>query len=83
MVVKGRVVGDDVCNQINEMLSNELEEIASKDGGWTKLLRDTNQSYWQLTYPQSYLQGGGPPQLEAVKTRDIASWHDSHELAQD
>lgn len=46
------------------MLRNELVKVRDEDGGWTNLYRHkTTGTFWQLTYPNSQMHGGGPRQL--------------------
>ena len=60
----GTVVADENCARIEELTSGRLEEVAATDGGWSKLYRDPEDGrYWELTYPHSDWQGGGPPTL--------------------
>lgn len=58
---------DALCERIRWLLSNELREIATDPSGWDVLYQDSNDGrYWELTYPQSEMQGGGPPKLTYV-----------------
>jgi hypothetical protein len=51
---------------------NEVEadwvRLADRECGWTTLYFDPrDSSYWELTYPQSHMHGGGPPQLIQIE----------------
>jgi hypothetical protein len=61
----GALVPDDTCRRIDEILaSGQLTEVARAEDGWSILYRDVRDGrYWELTYPQSELPGGGPPAL--------------------
>jgi hypothetical protein len=66
-----RVVGDMACKQIDSMLPT-LTFIASRDGGWARLYRDSDGSvFWELTYPQGEMQSGGPPRLESYSRDEV------------
>ena len=62
----GRMQGDAATERIMWLVSHYLQKIAtSKDyGAWETLFQDPEDGrYWEKTYPQSGLQGGGPPKL--------------------
>jgi hypothetical protein len=61
-----RVYGDAVTERIKWLLKHELQQIAvdAASGGWDVLFQDAGDGrYWERIYPQSELQGGGPPSL--------------------
>ena len=60
--INGRVRGDATCQRIESLTTNDLQEVAiSKQwGGWETLFRDPDDGrYWERTYPQGEMQGGG------------------------
>jgi hypothetical protein len=58
----GRVVADGVSKRIQFLTESYLQKISG--GGWETLYQDpADGRYWELTYPQSHLHGGGPPRL--------------------
>lgn len=60
---------DAVCDRIEWVIANELRKVASSPqwGDWEALYQDpTDGRYWERTYPQGHLQGGGPPQLKVL-----------------
>ncbi len=62
----GQVCRDEVCERIELLITNHLKEIAMSEqwGAWETLFQDPDDGrYWERTYPQGELQGGGPPQL--------------------
>jgi hypothetical protein len=63
----GRPVADDVCSRILALTKSYLVEVARDASGWNALYRDPNDGrYWELSYPQGELHGGGPPQLRCL-----------------
>ena len=70
--VDGKIVGDDVEKQIDYLISTKLMKIAHRDSGWTLLYRDPDDSsYWELTYPLSEMQGGGPSTLTEMSLDEV------------
>jgi hypothetical protein len=68
----GRLAADDVCDRIFALTKSYLVEVARDASGWNTLYRDPNDGrYWELTYPQGELQGGGPPQLRCVQAKEV------------
>jgi hypothetical protein len=58
---------DHVAERIIWLINNILRKVA--DGNWCVLYEDPEDGrYWELSYPQSELQGGGPPKLENLST---------------
>jgi hypothetical protein len=69
----GGVVGDPVTERIESLVAGYLQPVATDPSGWDQLYRDPGDGrYWELTYPQSGLHGGGPPQLTCLKLWQIA-----------
>ena len=68
--VIGQVRCDPICERINWLTTHYLRKVAS--GDWVVLYEDPDdRRFWELFYPESELQGGGPPRL-TVLTRDQA-----------
>jgi hypothetical protein len=71
----GGVVGDEAEKQIQDLIQNHLTRLAVRDGGWTVLYRDpSDNTYWELTFPNSEWHGGGPmklTRLEAPRLREL------------
>ena len=64
-----RIVADQVELRIGELIGHELKKIAVNPdaGGWEVLFRDPHDGrYWELTYPQSEMHGGGPKRLTSL-----------------
>ena len=63
----GRTVGDETCDRINDLVGSHLRKLGHDASGWEVLYRDPDDGrLWELTYPQSELHGGGPPQLRCL-----------------
>jgi len=70
-IENGRVVENPECRRIHDLISSYLILLGSSENGWEKLFRDpADGRYWELTYPHSYLHGGGPPLLQNISTAD-------------
>lgn len=64
LVVEGNVVADATSERINNLVEQHLEKVTADASGWDTLYRDpADGRYWELTYPESSWQGGGPPRL--------------------
>lgn len=58
---------DETCERINELLRSHLRQIGHDASGWDVLYRDPDdERFWELTYPESELHGGGPAQLRCL-----------------
>ena len=71
-VAAGAVVrGDPACERIEWLIANHLKQIAHSEqyGAWETLFQDPNDGrFWERTYPQSEMHGGGPPRLSCITT---------------
>jgi len=66
---KGQMLADENCKRIEWLLEHSLVKISSTEGGWTTIYESPDDGcYWQLTYPNGEMQGGGPPMLKRVGT---------------
>jgi hypothetical protein len=67
LIEGNQVVADEVCHRIRILVEECLRLMGSADEDWSKLYLDPEDGrYWELTYPQSYMHGGGPPQLVQI-----------------
>lgn len=67
------VVPSPECARIEALVTSALRLVAKSPDGWDCLFRDPgDERYWELTYPESHLHGGGPPRL-AVLTPAVAA----------
>ena len=63
----GSSVADDTCRRIDALVHTHLKELGRDDSGWDALYCDPDdERLWELVYPQSEIQGGGPPQLRCL-----------------
>lgn len=63
----GRSIADATCERINELVRSHFTQLGSDANGWDVLYCDPDDGrLWELTYPQSGLHGGGPPQLRCL-----------------
>ena len=64
---KGKLVADDYCERVNQLISEHLEFVSKDESGWINLYRDPDDGrYWEIVYLQSELHGGGPASLRVV-----------------
>jgi len=69
-IVEGREARRDaICERIEWLIAEHLKQLAVSEqwGAWETLFRDPDDGrYWERTYPQGEMQGGGPPQLRCL-----------------
>jgi hypothetical protein len=69
---------DDVSKRIEKLISEHLIEIATDESGWEKLYQDPeDKRFWELIYPESEMQGGGPTMLRNLsefEAREKYTW---------
>jgi hypothetical protein len=66
-VIGGKAVEDETCQRIKSLLTGHLQELGRDQSGWDVLYRDPDDGrFWELTYPQSEMHGGGPPRLTCL-----------------
>jgi hypothetical protein len=64
---KSGIRPDATTRRIKRLIDNPLVKVAADESGWSTLYRDANDGrLWELTYPDSDMQGGGPPQLRCI-----------------
>jgi hypothetical protein len=62
---------DKVTEQIEWLINNHLTKIATDKTGWDVLYVDPDDKrLWELIYPQSEMQGGGPPSLIHISNEE-------------
>ena len=72
IVESGKVRADSTCERINKLIATPLKQVASDETGWDVLYRDPNDGrYWELIYPESHMQGGGPPRLSILSPDQV------------
>lgn len=63
------MIADKVSKRIEILIKDYLIEIASDYNGWEKLFLDPDDKrYWELTYLNGELHGGGTPLLKNINT---------------
>lgn len=74
----GRAVADETCERINELVRSHFKQLGRDASGWDVLYRDPDDGrLWELTYPQSELHGGGPPQLRCMTLNEAKAKYGS------
>jgi immunity protein 27 of polymorphic toxin system len=77
-LVDGLRVADPVAQRIYELISNELQKVSASSDGWNVLYRDSRDGrFWELTYAQGEMYGGGPPILTHLSEQDIVGKYPS------
>ena len=67
LAIDSGVTGDESCRRIELLVRTYLVQVARSPDGWSTLYRDPGDGrFWEHTYPQSELHGGGPPALQCV-----------------
>jgi len=69
VVQDGRVTADTTGQRIEWLIEHYLSKVADNPstGGWATAYQDPNDGrYWERTYPQSEMHGGGPPRLHVL-----------------
>lgn len=60
----GKILADDHCKRIERLVAEYLQFIKTDETGWNKLYQEPDKGrYWEKTYSQSEVHGGGPPSL--------------------
>jgi hypothetical protein len=69
LTVNNQVRGDETSDRIQWLTTHHLRKVASSKqwGEWETLFEDPDDGrMWERTYPQSEMQGGGPPRLSVL-----------------
>jgi hypothetical protein len=71
-----RTVADEACAWIKRLTSEVFRQVAEREGGWRVLYVDPSTgSYWELTYPESQMHGGGPPMLTRLDPDEVQTYY--------
>jgi hypothetical protein len=77
-IVGARIEADENCSRIRKLTQSHLHEVARDESGWDLLYVDPSDGrYWELTYPDSHLHGGGPPKLTCISREHARSKYGS------
>jgi len=61
------VEADNETKRIEKLIRKYLIEVSVAGDGWEKLFQDPeDKRYWELTYPESEMHGGGAPLLRNI-----------------
>ena len=73
VVVDGETQSDATAKRIESLVRDRLVRVGVTADGWATVYRDpADGRLWEHTYPQSSLQGGGPPSLVVIAASDAA-----------
>ena len=76
-IIGDRVVADEVCERVDQLVDNYLQHIKTHESGWDTLFKDPNDGrYWELTYLQSEMHGGGPRSLICISAEAAKQKYD-------
>jgi hypothetical protein len=70
----GKMVAEGDAATIDVLLG-DLDRVADGAAGWTILYRDREtEAFWELSYPQSEMHGGGPRRLRQLDIPAAEAW---------
>ena len=72
-VEDGRARADATCDRIDWLITRHLQKVADnpQSGAWETLYKDPDDGrYWERSYPQGEMQGGGPSQLKWLTVQE-------------
>jgi Immunity protein 27 len=76
LVEGGRARADAACERIEWLIAHHLQKIVDsrQSGAWETLYSDPEDGrYWERTYPQGGMPGGGPPpQLKRLTIQEAS-----------
>jgi hypothetical protein len=70
IVIEGTLRGDAACERIAWLTAHHLRKVAisPQSGAWETLFQDPEDGrFWERTYPQGQMHGGGPPRLTQLR----------------
>jgi hypothetical protein len=68
----GHMIADEHECRIAWLIENVFKKIETGEGGWSSLYQDQNDHrLWELTYPRSEMQGGGPRRIAFVSLDEV------------
>jgi Immunity protein 27 len=75
VTVGGQMIADATCRQIEWLTKHYVRKItdSSRPEGWETAYQDPKDGrYWEKTYPQSEMHGGGPPRPHVLTTDEYS-----------
>ncbi|MBK7985535.1 MAG: hypothetical protein IPK11_01125 [Ignavibacteria bacterium] len=71
-LVGNSIKADNISVRIENLTSCYLIEISEDESGWKKLYQDPeDKRYWELSYPESEIHGGGAPVLKNLSILEV------------
>jgi hypothetical protein len=69
-LVGNAVEADSTARRIDRLVKDQLRQLGTDTSGWDVLYRDPEDGrLWELTYPSSSSEGGGPPRLICISLK--------------
>lgn len=69
---QGKIRLDEVGERIEWLIQNYFVKIGTINSGWDTVFQDPDDDrYWELIYPQSHLQDGGPALLRCIRAENV------------
>jgi hypothetical protein len=73
IIVGSSIEADQNCKRIEFLKENYLVQMSVSIDGWETLYKDpTDNRLWELSYPESELNGGGSPLLRIISIEDAS-----------
>ncbi len=67
-----KLIVDDNCTRIKELIQDHLIKLAHDSSGWDTLYLDPSDNrFWELSYEEGHLHGGGPPALRCISADKV------------
>jgi hypothetical protein len=74
VMLDGKMVAEGDFATIETLLA-DLDRVTDGDGGWAILYQHRNTGeFWELTYPQGEMHGGGPRRLRPINIASPDAW---------
>jgi hypothetical protein len=65
------IVPDATSRRLDRLVKEHLAKLGNDPSGWDTLYRDPEDGrFWELTYPQSDSEDGGPPRLTCLPAEE-------------
>lgn len=81
-VLDGKVIAEGDSAIIKDWLATKLDQVAVDWSGWITLYRHRGTGqFWELSYPNGEMHGGGPRLLRHLQINDPGEWKTSPQTA--